>query len=536
MFEDVNKGEWRFLGIIWIIVSIIVFLPIILGFFMTPPGSVFLFKSRLNGDDCMVYFSQIDQVKHGMVFLKDFFTQESQSTGVLSPFWILVGSIAGIFSLLNFVAFHLATFILIPLFLISAYCLISYFFKEKIKRKICFVFLVFASGIGGLLFFIPGKDLQFPSTNIPEAFSISTLSSPPHFIASATLLILVFLFSLYAFEKYKLAYSLLAGFFAFLLFSFHPYHIYTVFSVLLVFLIVEFFIDRKIYFNQIVHYIILLIFSAPPVIYYLWAFKNVPAYYQTLFLQNITLSPSLWVVLFDYSAFLILAVVGLAYFLKKKSIDKKEIFLIVWAVSQFLLIYFPVNTQRRLFEGLDIPIIILATYGWIFVKDNWFKKKPEIFRQFFYIFSFFLFICIFFMTNVISISFDYILLKYYPSYSYMKADDKSAMLWIKDNTPEKSIIFSGVSDGELIPVFSFRQVYYGHWSETINAEEKLKILEDFFSKYGIQEKKEFLDKNHINYLFWGAEEKKAAGDFDPNQENFLQKVYGNKTASVYKVN
>ena len=140
------------------------------------------------------------------------------------------------------------------------------------------------------------------------------------------------------------------------------------------------------------------------------------------------------------------------------------------------------------------------------------------------------------MTNIISISFDYILLKYYPSYSYMKIDDKNAMLWIKDNTPEKSIIFSEAADGELMPVFSYRQVYYGHWSETIKADEKLKMLEDFFGTYGIQGKKDFLEKNHINYLFWGTEEKKAAVNFNPDQESFLQKVYGNKTASVYKVN
>ncbi|MCX6722945.1 MAG: hypothetical protein NT094_02635, partial [Candidatus Staskawiczbacteria bacterium] len=68
MFKNINKAEWKFLAAVWIIVVFIVFWPIVIGFFMTPSGSVFLFRPILNNDDYAVYFSQINQAKHGIYF------------------------------------------------------------------------------------------------------------------------------------------------------------------------------------------------------------------------------------------------------------------------------------------------------------------------------------------------------------------------------------------------------------------------------------------------------------------------------------
>jgi hypothetical protein len=541
MFKSISKDEWKFLIIIWLAINVIVFLPMIFGYFMTPSDSIFLFRRDSLGLDYPVYFSQIDQAKQGVYFFKDLFTQESQAVGLLNPFWSLVGILATVFSVSSFVALHLASFLLIPVFLVSSYYLISYFLEEKVKRKICFVFFIFASGFGGwpLIF---GNFFMLPTVTTPESFSLTTLSGSPHFIASSTLLILIFLFSLYAFEKHKIIYSISAGFCALALFSFHPYHLYTVVFVFLAFLITEFLIDKKIYFEHIRHYIIVMLFSMPPIIYYLWAFINIPVRHET-FSQNITLTPALWIVLIDYSAFIILAIFGLISIFKNRKIDKKIIFLIVWCIVQFFLIYLPVNTQRRLFEGLNIPLIILGTYGLFFLND-WLKNNSKLqsLHVFYRAVSILFLILIFCTSNAFFFFYDFYFFKDSSNHvfngfvlAYLPKDDENALLWIKENTPLQSVVLSWGTDGNIIPVIDSRPVYQGFTPETTEAMAKGKIMQDFFKRYNSQERKDFLETNKINYLFWGSEEKKIAKNFNPDKESFLQKVYSNSTAAVYKI-
>ncbi len=549
MFKDIERKEWIFLAVVWLISAVVAFLPMAIGYFMTPVGSIFLFRRSLNTGDYSVYFSQIDQAKHGIFFFKDLFTQESQTFGVLNPLWYLVGILANIFSLSSFVVLQLASFLLIPVYLLSAYCLISYFLNEKNKRKICFILFVFASGIGWWISFFNYQNFLSPSIQDAEAFSPAVLSSPPHYIASITLLILVFLFSFYAIDRNKLKYSFWAGFCALLLFSFHPYHVYTVFGVLFVFLMAEFLIEKKVYIKHIAHYVILLIFSTPPIIYYLWVFSNIPVRQQT-FSHNITLTPALWIVLTDYSIFLILAVLGIVSFLKGKDIDKKKVFLIVWVITQFFLIYLPINTNKRLLEGLNIPLIILATYGLFFIFKNQLEALFAGRKEGFYGISEYLenlfkvvlfFVVLFCISNVMIFLNDIYFFKYY-SAAYLPIDSESAMLWIRKNTPIQSVILSSFIDqssyidGNIIPLIAFRPVYYGHGSETAYPLEKKEMMDNFFKKYNSAEREEFLKENNISYLFWGPEEKEMADNFNPDEESYLQKVYSNNSVSVYKFN
>ena len=113
--------------------------------------------------------------------------------------------------------------------------------------------------------------------------------------------------------------------------------------------------------------------------------------------------------------------------------------------------------------------------------------------------------------------------------------NENAMLWIRKNTPEQSVIFSSPIDGNIMPAIASRPVYLGHWCETVQYSQKSKLLIDFFKKDNDQERKTFLETNNINYLFWGPEEKKIVKNFNPDTESFLQKVYSNSTVAVYKV-
>ena len=136
--------EWKFVGLIGVILILLTFLPIIIGQITTPSDSIFLGRQTLNAPDLSVYYSNIEQVKEGHYLFKNLFTSEPHPYFIFDPFWLLIGLFAKAFSLSAFLAFQLSRFLLIPVLLFVSYYLIAFFFQEKIKRKICFVLLVFS--------------------------------------------------------------------------------------------------------------------------------------------------------------------------------------------------------------------------------------------------------------------------------------------------------------------------------------------------------------------------------------------------------
>jgi len=56
---------------------------------------------------------------------------------------------------------------------------------------------------------------------------------------------------------------------------------------------------------------------------------------------------------------------------------------------------------------------------------------------------------------------------------YLKKEVQTAMLWLRENTAEESIVLSSYETGNLIPAFSLRPVYLGHVGMAIQGERKL---------------------------------------------------------------
>ena len=149
-------------------------------------------------------------------------------------------------------------------------------------------------------------------------------------------------------------------------------------------------------------------------------------------------------------------------------------------------------------------------------------------------FLIYLFFVLFFVSSATVLYTDILLYSaQYKSFYISKAEYES-INWL-NNTPENSIILSSYYTGNVIPGFVSRQVFIGHSHETANFKEKEKETQDFFKKYDASQRLSFLKENNINYLFWGPEEKLGA-NFNPNDDNFLQKVYENGEVSIYKVN
>ena len=539
----IDKKEWRLVGLIIIFFIGLSLFSIFIALHSKPKDTIFIGTQYINRVDTPVYYSWIEQAKQGHFLFKDLFTSEPHPAFIFDIFWLLVGWLAKILSLSSVVAFQVAKFLLIPLAIIVLYIFISYFFVDPQHRKLCLIFMVFAAGLGGVVACINTVAQNYQPQLVPmdvwapDGFIFFTLYHNAHFIAALILILLIFLLMLLALEKKKWICSFWAGLAALILFQFHPYHLPTIFLVLGAYLIILSIRNKKILWYGWRYYLTLLILSSPSIIYHLWTYKNFWVM-QQIIAQNICLTPALWITLLSYGFLLILALIGIWIIIKKKNVGHKELFLITWIVVQFSLIYLPINIQRRFMTGLEVVIVILAIYGLNYLK---FLGQKRVKIKKYIIDNKIMLICLFLILFCFS---NYFVVSYNSQAFYAFAYDDhihlnkfllAAMTWLKNQTPINSTILSSYYNGGLIPAFSLRPVYMGHWDLTARAIVKDQNVHWFFKNNdGDDLKQKFLTQNKINYLFYSNQES-TLGSFNPAEKRYLQLVFTNPEVKIYQV-
>jgi hypothetical protein len=545
---EIERKEWFFVFLIWLILNFLIFLPFFVGKIAQQKGSIFLGFQRINRSDTPYYYSLIEQAKNGHFLFKYNSTPEPHPYFIFDPFWLSVGILAKTLNLSSTYAFQLAKFLVIPIFLISSYFLLSFFFEEKEKRKWGFLILVFASGWGWfflyLLSLIPGMSVNgvidlrkfvdqkgvfhFPiDLWVPEAFSFLSLYNSPHFGFSASLIFLIFFLSLLFFESKKLRYSIVAGIFCTLLFQFHPYYIPTIFVTLGIFILISSLTKRKLNFSYLFHYFFLLFFSFPPIFYHLYCVFKIPVR-ASHFSKNILITPPLPYLLIGYGPLIFLGIYGLSLLLKNKEKREKDLFLISWFFAEIFLIYCPlIPFQRKLTEGFQMDLAILTTFALFRIKD-WLIKKSIPIR--FTLLEKILLVFLISVSNFTIVGNDIVSYLEKNEMFYLKKEVEEGMEWIKKNTPEDSVILSSPITGNLLLAFIDRPVYLAHPHITVNFEEKKEKVEKFFR--GGEEK--FLREEGIDYIFVTAKEREEIG-FNLEEKNYLEKVFEKGEVEIFKV-
>lgn len=483
---NISKKEWHFIILMSVLMIVITTAPFIYGYFTAPDGKVFTGISFLSSTDFPVYYSYIEQVKQGNFLFENLFTAEPTNIRNLNILWLDVGLFARVFNLSAPLAFHLYRIICIPIFLFIFYYFISCFFATAIKRKFCFVFALFASGIGFLAApfitpFLASGYYHWPMDLwVAESNIFLTLYQSPHFIISLGLMLLSIIFVL----KNNLKTSFFAGLCLLFLFQFHPYYapfLYCLFGAYLLWCKKPFLI------------LPVFLISLPSVLYHMYLINfDFSTFVRAT--QTQTLTTEWWLTILSYGFLLVFSVCGIILAYKKKCLqDKKYQFLILWLLIGFMFLYSPIAFQRRFAEGLSVPMIIFSSIT-IFEVN-----RLKIFR---YVILFLIPI-LFFFSNI----FNYVrVLEVYQKKDmpyYISKDILDRIYWMRDNLNKDVIILADKQYSAFIPGFSGQRVYFGHWSETIFPAEKEKLVNKFFDdNVNSGWKNKFLKDNKIDYIFY----------------------------------
>ncbi len=535
----IERGEWRFVWFVILLAVIVTSAPYVYGWLTTPGDMQYTGIHELTPGDVNVYYSFIEQARQGNFLFQNLYSPEVKPALLFHPQWNLLAVFAEEFNLSNAAAFQLSRIFLLVIFLIILYILFSKFFSEVKWRRLCLIVAVFTTGLG---LFIPvfnvNQYLQGEFSVdlwVPEALTFLTIFHNPLFILALIIIISIFLLFMLNQDKSGHSKSAIIGFLALLLGFIHPYDLFIVFGVLGVYLVSRILFDRdfvpRLAFLYIKKLAIIFLIALPSVLYYYFIYNFIDGY-KGWGSQNVTMSPSFWWYVTGYGLIGVLGLIGLILIIKHRK--KEWLFVGTWFVVIALSLYFPLRFQRRMSEGLHVPMVMLAILAidFIFVRlKNMINGKLSFFLKTIFIW---LFVVASFSTTVYLIARDMVAYKTKDIPYYLTSSQVNGFRWLKLNAPKDTVILSERVVGNFIPAYTGRKVYYGHSDLSSQAEEKKEALQWFFdgTQGSVQEKKQFLRFNSIDYIYY---QKKDANDDWLIRQSFAEKVFDEGPIIILRV-
>jgi hypothetical protein len=535
ILSNITKDEWLFVGLICGLLMIITIFPVVYAYVDAPSGMQYNGLNTVGVADYSVYFSYINQVKAGNILLRDYFTSEPQTGGMLNIFWLGVGWLARILNLSAPIAYHLSRLLMIPVFCVIFYIFSSYIFTERKLRMWSLVFSGFASGLGGYLS-DAFKSANFHSSIdlwVAEANVFFSMYINPHFVLSFALMILFFLLLLLAWENNNYKYSFLAGLTGLIWFNFHPYYAPYVLAIGFIFCLYLLAKTKKI--NVLYHLAISLSLSFISVAYHFYLSKADYVIGMRM-IQNYTVTPPLPYVAAGFGFLLFFCFLGI-YFIAKnyRQIPDKFVFLLIWPAVGLNLLYAPLSFNRRFTEGLEIPMIFLAVYCLAnlikYIRDHWGYWGNLLTNKVMLVFMFALLFC---ASSFVIIARDIFFAATHYSPFYFSDQYLQAVDWLGNNDSGQ-VILANKYNGHNLPGFINQQVFIGHGHETLHFTAKDKMADDFYAnKYDQAQAYKFLTENHIGYIFYSTWEKSGMA-IKLYEQPYLEQVFTNTQTAIYKV-
>jgi hypothetical protein len=318
-------------------------------------------------------------------------------------------------------------------------------------------------------------------------------------------------------EKKKLIYIFLSTLlFLFLSFE-HPYNIFVIGPTIF---FTSLFSKQKLFKSSVLASI-----SSFGIIYQLWQAIANPIL-KSWQVKLISSSPTSY--LAGFGLLIPFSIIGAENFIKENAIKHKLI--LIWLFTTAVLLYAPFDFQRRMAEGIHIPLVILTATG-LFTVSGRFKQEIRLFIVYgtIFILSLSSFYTIF--NDFIVIGKDSIQSYYY----YISKPESEGIKWLKNNTNENDGILSNWFFGNIIPGLTGRKVYLGHKAQSGNFDQKVELINSFLLNKNNADSINFLKQNRITYIFIGNNDSLVTYGFKPDDKLFLKKVYAKEGVLIYKV-
>jgi len=532
------KGEWRWPLAIAVLIMALTCLPYFFGWFITPPGYQYG-GSLYNTPDQNVYLAYMRQAHDGKFIFTDQFTTEPQRPWFFHVLFLKMGIVSRLSGLSLILTYHLARIISGILLLLALYLLAARFLESVWARRFFLLFIAFSSGLGWLYFALfnptgnqPHPPDFGPGVIMPELITFMSLLLNPLFCAAALLLVAVWLLLLIALERRSVGWALLAGAAAMFLGNIHTYDSIPVALTILLFLAGRGLMQRRIPWRELAFAVIIGVMMLPPVLYQLYLYRDLPVF--RLKAEVATLSPPLVQYLLALGLPLLLAVPGIWIALKQSKKQFDFVLPVVWFAATLACAYLPFPFQRKMAEGMQIPVCLLAA---LCISQRLYEKRQG--WQPTALAAALLLLCFpsnaFFLNGRI-----HALESFSDEKHYLQNDEVKALDWLDKHVSPEDAIMSSPMLGEYIPSRTGAKTYVSHWAETLNYGGKLKLLANFLSgRMANTERINLLRTERIRYIILGPEEQSFVELFARRGVDLdglpIKEVWREKTIAIYEI-
>jgi len=464
------------------------------------------------------YFGQMLQgARKGVLFYHNHLTTEEHQPAIVFNFYLVLGKLAGVLGLDFVAAFHLAR-LLIGLALILFLHRASFHFFTRSYERLGFLALVcFSSGFRA----------------ISESNTFRAILYFPHFAASYLLLAAYFLhFALFGLRARAPTRSLAVCLFAiFLTAIIHPWNLITMALGSAAFL--AFFLARKAPAWSRKHlsgYLSLVALAAGMTGLHLWTQHTNPVF-AALAAQNVMKSEGPQTAINSFGLLWPLAIAGgvLAALRFRRC---PFVFPALWAAAGCALVLAPSAFQRRFYEGLHVPIVLLAAFV-LFDSARRIATKKALNRRRCVIAATVATLAATVPFNVASLRFPCLTTD--PSALYYPPEPtRGAMRWVDAHVPENSNVMASVATGQLLCRYTLANAFVVHSVATVDFAKKRDWMMWFYSGAASpDDMRRFLRMRNIRYVFYGPWEQ-FSPDFDPSRFPWLHLIHTEAEIQVFE--
>ena len=542
-----TRPELRWVAVFALVVMALTCLPYLYGLLIRPPGAYYS-GLLTNPDEHNVYLAYMKQASEGHVFLIDPFTSEPQAGRVVNAFFLGLGGFSRVTHLGLPITYHLARVISGWLLLVAIYCLGAQVLSSIFARRLALFFVAFASGLGWLVQPVAGRPHPIdygPGLIMPEAVTSLSLLLNPLFCFSMFLMVVVVGLGAHAFASGSSRSALLAGLAALLLGNIHTYDLMPVAGTLAIYLLILLLTGRARVAPSFKLAALIAVLAAPSLAYQAWLLRSGDVTLTIKTAETPVYSPHPLMLALGLGLPLGLALIGLARSSRADAPAAARL-LAAWLVLGFAIAYAPVPFQRKLVQGVQIPMVLLAAFG---IERLLGKVSPVG-----ALFAATALVAVMLPSNILFVgralhdlrtnNTAYIGNVMPPL--YLRADQRAALAWLDDHADRRDVLLCNSFLGSYAPSLAGTRVYLGHWAETLHFREKLAEYSRFLlADTGDAGREALVRREGITYVlrdhsiydevFHLSPEGESVPAFEPGRAHWLAPAHEEGQVALYRV-
>lgn len=493
--RKVAASEWRWVAVVGLLLILLTALPYIVGALNSSES--LRFGGLLFGlDDTQSYLAKMRLGASGTLNFRLLYTHEDQSSGLIFTYYLLLGYITGLVTgqgarvdpgiLLG--VFHVIRVINAGVLFGVLYRFIADVVEPAGQRRFAWTLSVVSGGLGWvLLLFLPSTWDTLPvEMYVPEAFTWLSLYGLPHLLLARATLLLGWWLLFKALRDEDWRWALGAGASWLLMGFLVPFYIGLVGLLIAGWLTFRWAIGREFPLRALIYAAIAGGSALPYLLYNLWLFQSNPSFAEWSS-QNILGSPPVWKYLLAYGVLIYLAVRAVPGLWKRRD-DPEYQLILIWPVLAAIMVYLPLTVQRRLLEGVIVPLAILASYGvWRFVDYRKLRVAG---------------ILLMLAPSSVILVLGGLSVAMNPTPPmYIKSGLLDTFSVLRAEAEDYPVVLSNVDVGSLLPGYAPVLAFQGHRSETLDREAKEEVVQALFTGFlTLEESQHLLDLSGASYI------------------------------------